>query len=183
MVLALDGSNGVARGSTIAPLLCSPGGRAFEIRHVQSQDQIRLRDDLVILSAEVKRVLHREIEPPELIEHRRSEQLCQFAHGFESGFLSPHRVGDYHRPLRFEEPTNSLFESLFRRLQGERRGIAIQRRKSNFPVQLFFLHVAVVADVDGPHRVRCRQPIRADERVWHSLNAGRLIVPLDEVTN
>ncbi len=97
--------------------------------------------------------------------------------------LPAHPVGENHRFLGFEQPANSLLETFFRRLQRQRRGIAVERRKGHFAVELFFLHVAVVANIDRSHGLGRRQAIGANERIRHRFDAGRLVVPLDEVAH
>ena len=58
MILALGGSQ--RRRSAIASLLRPSRGRAFEIRNIQGQNQIRLRNHLVALAGKIERMLHRE---------------------------------------------------------------------------------------------------------------------------
>ena len=103
---------------SVPSLLRPPGGRAFQIRHVQHQDEICLRNDLACLSGQIERIMDRKVESPKLVEHRRGEKLRELAQGVEAGFFSSYLIGDNNRLLRFEQPANGFLKALLGGLQG-----------------------------------------------------------------
>src|SRR3989338_4778276 len=117
-------------------------------------------------------MIYGKIEPDELVEDRNGEKLGELDQSFETCFPSSYPVRNDDRRLGFDQPGDRLFETLLRRLHGKRSRIALQRRKRDVTVELLFLHLAVVANIDRTHGIGRGQTVGTDERIGHSLHAS-----------
>ena len=82
--------------------------RAPEVRELEAQDDVGVRDERAAAVAVVQRVARREIHPAALIDDRRLQRFGKLDEEFHAGRRARRAIGDDHRILGAGQETGSL---------------------------------------------------------------------------
>ena len=157
--------------------------RLLEIGNVEGQYGIGVLIASFAVQAEVQRMVAREVKPGVHIPHRGAKCLCQIHHMIPPMRRAGSEIGNDHRPLGSSQGISGFLQRRGFRGHRGRGKYGIVRRHFYIMIQLGLLKARVVDHIDralaGAHHYR----IGAREGPRHTIDGGRLIIPLDEIAD